>query len=180
MLHRRQLIREAAAAALKGKTDAGDRVYETRLVPYRLLELPAIAVYSLDESTEEASRSTAPRELERDLELAIEGAVKQGENVDDAMDALALEIERVMHADPTLGGVASDTFLSGTEFFVDVESDRPAGVIRLVYRTRYYTQAPDPADVQLDDFATADIRTSLAGKDHQDDQAHDRLENLND
>jgi len=176
MPHQRQLIREAAKTTLVGKTAAGPRVYETRIVPWRKLELPALAIYTLDESVDPASSTTAPRELERTVDLAIEGAVRQGENIDDSIDELALEIERAMHADPYLGGTASDSILSSTEIEVVEESDRLVGVVRLVYSTRYYTLAPDPADVELDDFKTADIRTSLGGVVEAENQAHDVVE----
>lgn len=176
--HQRQLIREAAKAALLGKTAAGDRVYETRLIPYRRLELPALAVYALEEEVDSESARTAPRELARDLDLAIEGVVLPGENVDDALDALALQVETAIHADETLGGTASDAILTGTEIDILIDGEEEMGVVRLIYRTRYYTYAPDAADVELDDFQTADIRTSLGGAVAEEDQAHDRLEGL--
>ena len=47
-VHQRQLIRHAVVAALKAAaTSAGDRVFAARMVPFRRLELPAIAVYGL-------------------------------------------------------------------------------------------------------------------------------------
>lgn len=176
--HQRQLIREAARAALVGKTAAGERVCSTRVVPYRRGELPAIAVYTLEESVDPDSVSSAPRELARDLDLAIEAAVRAGETVDDDLDGLAWEIERAIHADETLGGTASDCVLSETTIDVLDEGDQLTGVVRLVFRVRYYTYAPDPDDVELEDFQTADIRHSLGGAVETNDQAHNHLENL--
>jgi hypothetical protein len=178
MLHQRQVIREAARDALRGRTAAGARVYETRVVPLRKLELPAVSVYTLEEEVDPASSSTAPRELKRTVDLAIEALVKQGDNVDDAIDAIALEIERAMHADPTLGGAASDSVLASTEIDVLEESDRVVGMARLVYSVTYYTWAPDSADVALPDLSTVGIRHDLGGAVHEDDEARDTIEGL--
>jgi hypothetical protein len=180
-MHQRQLIREAAKAALVGKTGAGARVYETRVVPFKRLELPAIAVYTLEENVDPASRSTAPRELKRTVDLAIEAAVKQGENIDDALDAIALEIERALHADETLGGAASDSILSSTEIDVLEDGDRLVGVVTLVYSVTYYTDAPaaeDAAAGELVDLARVDVRHNLGGSVDVNDEARDRLEGL--
>ncbi len=178
MAHPRQLIREAAREALVGKTQAAERVYETRIVPWRRLELPAIAIYTLDEEVDPSSASTAPRELTRTVDLAIEAYVKQGDNVDDALDDIALEIERAMHADETLRGKASDSILASTQLGIVAEGEKTAGVAGLLYRVTYYTYAPEAADVQLDNFATADIRHNPGDSVHQDEEARDRLEGL--
>lgn len=160
-LHQRQIIREAVKTALLNATAAADRVFETRIVPWRRLELPALAIYTLQEGAED--RSTAPRELTRTMQLAIEAAVKQSSNVDDAMDAISLEIEKVMHADETFGGVAGDSVLTSTELDVMEEADRPVGLVRLVYTVTYYTHAPEADDVALDDLETVHVTQQIGG-----------------
>lgn len=169
--HQRQIIREAIKATLLGKTVAGSRVYETRLVPWRTQELPAISVYAGDESSDD--RDTAPRELERTVDMTIDAALFADADVDDALDAFALEIERAMHADPTLGGTASDSTLISTTIGTMAEGNRPLGAIQLVYRTTYYTYAPDPADATLDDLNTINIQTRL---NCEADPTEDRIE----
>src|SRR6266540_3539367 len=114
--HQRKLIREAVRAQLAGKTSAEDRVFKSRILPYGDLDLPAIAVYTRTEPVDEASRSTAPRELTRNLQLVVEGAVKLSEDVDDAIDDLAAEIESAVDADETFGVAAvDDSFLASTD-----------------------------------------------------------------
>lgn len=179
MLHQRQLIREAAKAALVGKTAAGDRVFETRAIPFKRLELPAISIYALEEAVDPTSKSTAPRELKRTLQLAIEALVEQGDNVDDAIDSISLEIERAIHADETLGGTASDCILSSTDTDIIEEGSRLVGVASLTFAVDYYTYAPEAApDEELADFARADIRYDPGRSVHEDAQAHDRLDSL--
>lgn len=177
-LHQRQQIREAVAAQLKGvapdfATSAQGRVYETRLVPFRRLELPAVAVYALEETSDD--QRSAPREYKRTLQLAIEGAVKLTDNVDDALDALALELERAVDADPTFGDTASDSVLASTVLDIVEDSDRSVGVVRLQYSVTYYTYAPDAADHDFDELQTVDVKTRIGGVA---DPAEDKLEDL--
>jgi len=169
--HQRQRIREAVATRLVCKTTAGARVFETRVIPFRRLELPALAVYALSESSED--QQSAPRELKRTLSLIIEAAVKSGDNVDDAMDMIALEVERAMHADETFGGLASDSVLASTDLEVFEEADQFVGLVKLQYEVTYYTAAPDAADVPMDDLQTISARTNLGGAQHEGDQAQD-------
>lgn len=177
MPHRRQQIREAVAAVLVAAgTVAGARVYTTRMVPHRRAQLPAVSVYALEESVDSESRATSPRELTRRLQLAVEGAVEAAENVDDALDALALELERAMHADDTLGGLAGDVLLSSTELAVAEEGAKPIGLVRLVYEVTYNTYAPEAADVTVDDLDTLDVRYSLEGEQATADQAQDTID----
>lgn len=177
MPHRRQQIREAVAAALVAAgTVAGDRVYTTRMWPYRRAQLPALAVYSLEEPVDPESRATSPRRLTRNLQLAVEGAVEATEGVDDDLDDLALEVERAMHADDTLGGLAGDVLLSSTELAVLEEGAKPVGLVRLVYEVTYNTYAPEAADVVVGDLDTIGIRYSLGGTQATADQARDTID----
>lgn len=178
--HPRQLIRAAVVAALlAGNTVAEDRVAATRIVRWRTRDLPAVAVYTLSESVDPASHLTAPRELERTVDVAIEGAVLGPDGVDDALDLLATEVERVMHADPTLGGTAGDAVLLSTEIDLFEDGAGVVGVVRLVYGVTYHTYAPDPADGgALDDLKTVDVRHDLSGAQAAAEQAHDLVGNL--
>lgn len=172
MPHQRQLIRQATKTALvNAATAAGSRVYETRILPFRRTTLPALAVYTLVESVDEADKG-APRELVRNLQLAIEGSVEAGENVDDELDSLALQVETAMHADDSLGGTAEDAVLESTEVTVVEDGSKPVGVVRLVYAVTYRTYAPASVAAP-DDFNTVDARFSLAGEQAPADQAHD-------
>ena len=146
--HQRKLIRDAVVAALlAGNTGAGSRVFRTRLDPFRRAELPALAVYTSSESVESDSASTAPRILDRRMQLEIVIAVEPGSNEDDAIDAMCVDIERVMHADPMFAGLCRDSLLSSTDIVIDNSGDTPIGLAKLVYAFRYFTDAPDAADV---------------------------------
>ena len=76
---RRQRIRETTVALLKAAgTAAGDRVYPTRLVPWRREQpLPAIGVSTLHErSVPLEAGNSGPFQLRQSLELAIECLVE--------------------------------------------------------------------------------------------------------
>lgn len=178
-MHPRQAIREAARTALVGAvtvddvttyaTAAGTRVYETRKVPHRGLQLPAIAVYTLQESVDPESASSSARYLTRRLQLMIEAFVAPGEsdNVDDAMDDICAEIEAALHADETLDGTCIDSLLASTEFEIGVDGNKEIGLAQLVYNVTYETQADDDSNADYDDFETAGL-TLAFGEEETD------------
>ena len=138
-MHPRKAIRDAVVKLLvDAGTDAGADVFPTREVPWRSVELPGIAVYAL----EEASQRPHPQgNLDRQLTLAVHAVVQLSEGVDDALDALSLQIEKAMAADQSLGGTALFSYLSATEIEVDESASQPVGGIRLAYAVRYHTSA---------------------------------------
>lgn len=112
MAHQRTIIRRAVCARLiAANTAAEGRVYPTRVLPTRRSEIEpaALAVYMLEDRVTPESSTSAPRVLDRVVPLVIEGMVMPtpGENVDDAIDAFALEVENAMHADPYLSQLAT-------------------------------------------------------------------------
>ena len=160
MPHARTIIRHAVAQLLRAAgTAAGARVFTTRVDPYRRPELPALAVYTLDESSEV---------MERTLQLAVEAEVAMSKNVDDVLDDLSLEIELALHQDPTWGGVAEDSHLDSTEIQVLGEQDKQVGVVRMVYQVTYLSDVP-ATPPELPDFIRASINYDASGATARDD-----------
>jgi hypothetical protein len=149
-LHPRRLLRDAIVATLTGATVAGSRVTKTRRQPSRIEELPEISVYTLEETVDEASADMAPRELTRSPRIAVVARVIDTDSVpvDDAMDAIALQIETAMAANRYLDGTAGGrgAILSTTEMVVESSEngDPIVGLIRLIYSATYYTLEVDP------------------------------------
>jgi hypothetical protein len=172
-LHQRTVIRRAIRDLLLDTTAAEDRVYTTRMVPLRKADLPAISIYALTETVDDESVESSPRELIRELPVVIQGWVTQTEDVDDVMDALALEIETAMHADPYLGeDVASESILESTTMDVGRMGEREVGMVELTYLVTYLTYAPSaPSD--LDDFTTVAATHNVGGTVHEDDAVED-------
>lgn len=168
MAHERQDIRAAIIARLvAAATAAGSRVSTQRERPTRKGGLPAILVFNDREEVREGSEETSPRELTRNAVFAIEAWVTAEASVlEDAMDAIALQIETAMDQDlnlahPTtpLVPTCSQSTLIGTEFGVAFEGETPIGCVRLEYAVTYHSdlRVTEPADV----FDQVEASTSL-------------------
>lgn len=163
----RKNIRKKIASILTGRTDAGGRVFPNASVPPWQEELPVILVYQNTESVSEYA--IAPRELERSLSINVE-IVAQGPeiNVDlqtpqqnektleDILDDIAEQVEGLMGADETFGGLADGSILSNTEFEFDSNGGAPIGSARLTYSVTYYTMSPR-TNPEFSDFKTAGV-----------------------
>lgn len=174
-MHQRQVIRTKVKDLLvAGATVAADRVFPSRILPLRALNLPAIAVYTNDDVVDPDSLQTSPRELTRELEVVIEGWVAAGavtdpavEQVDDLMDDLAEEIETIMHLDPYLGDTVSESILANTETEIVEEGARTLGLLLMTYSVTYRCLAP-VAPVLADDFKTVGAEHNVTGEKFED------------
>lgn len=174
--HERKQIRDAIVARLTGETAAGTRVFTSRIAPIRVAQLPAISVYTDSETVDAASLKTFPRELTRTVTVAIEGWVRVTDGVDDALDALALEIETAMDGDNYLSATCGDSMLISTEFGMKLDGDREMGAVRLEYTATYRT---DPRiDALGDNFDTMGVEYNLENDQHEDDSADDLVDEI--
>jgi len=157
MTHPRQFIRQKVAALLLNRTSAGKRVWPSRVRHFGAQRLPAIGVYTVEEDSPVGDVS--PRVYKRTVTVLVEVFATADENLDDALDALASEIEAVLMADPTWGGVVDDSSLEGTEtgFASADEGERPFAALIMRWGADYETR-PEVADEStLDDFRTAHV-----------------------
>lgn len=177
MSHARQLIRKAVQAALIAEnTAAGTRVFSTRMVPWETTDLPAVAIYTLNEPIDAESRNNSPRKLWRNLELKIEAQVIADANVEDVIDDLAVQLERAMNRDYTFGQTASDSILTNTEVNVEVIGERPVGVLELTYDVVYYTHSPEAEDAIPVSLNTIDVKTKVGGQINPTEDLYQNLE----
>ena len=144
--HIRQQIRERAGTVLTGLTTTGSNVFETRVYPLENTNLPALVIYTKNETSEPLVISTN-RVMSRELELIVEVYVKQTSNFDDEVDKICKEVEVAISADTTLNGLAKDCFLQSTEIEYNTEGEQPLSYAVLTFLTNYYVQetAPDVA-----------------------------------
>lgn len=170
MPHSRQLIRDALVSALvAGGTVAGSRVFPSRYIPIRRSEIPALAVYLNDEDVDPTSWESAPVLYVREADVVIQGWVEAtaGEDIDDLLDDLALEVEDVVAADDNIAGIERIR-LSSTEKQVTVEGDRLTGILVIRYAARYSQYAVETAPT-LDEFLTANVEHDLGADDPEVD-----------
>lgn len=163
MSHQRELIRNAVVTALTGSTVAGGNVFPTRFLPNRLANLPALAVYTIDETVDPGSLDNTQgtsREFTRNMRLMVEGVIRASgtaDNPDNALDDFAVQIERALNVDDTFGGVCGWSIMESTEVHVFEEGQKAFGLIQIVYMVRYYTDAPEASDVTLQPLKTIDV-----------------------
>lgn len=143
MKHARTQIRNAVTTLLKGNTSAGNNVFEARVYPIDDPKLPALLVYTKLETLGEQSMSR-PRTQQRELRLSIEIYVKARGKLDEDTDALALEIEQLIAADVTLGGLVKDMVLDTTETQFSDDGERPVAVAVMNYAVLYTVKEHQP------------------------------------
>ena len=141
--HIRQQIRERAGTVLNNLTTTGSNVFETRIYPLENTNLPALVIYTKDETSEPIVISTN-RLMSRQLELVVEIYVKQTSNFDDEIDKICKEVEVAISADTTLNGLAKDCFLQSTSIEYNTEGEKPLAFASLTFLTNYYVNETRP------------------------------------
>lgn len=143
MSHARQQVRDAVVTALGGLTTTGTRVYSGRVHPLHRTRLPALLVYSLEESVAEDSAVMGLDQL-RTLVVAVEAITEANADLDDSIDTICAEVETAIHADVTLGGVTKWIEYTGVEIELEEGLQKPIGSARMTFRAEYRVDATDP------------------------------------
>ena len=145
MAHPRELIRKQAVAVLLGATNAGASVYASRVAPLISngwqSELPAIIVYTMDETAEIFNQ--APKEYRRRVELVVEIHAEGNEALDDTLDTLARQVERLLLMDDTLGDTVNDLQYVRSRMVLLDQSEHLTGACRLIFDAEYFDRHPD-------------------------------------
>lgn len=141
--HVRQQIREYFGTTLTGLTTTGSNVYESRAYPLDNGKLPALLIYTKSEVSMPIVIGT-DRSMSRELSVVVEGYVKSTSNFDDTIDTICKEVEEAIAADPTLGGLAKDTYIESTDIEFNAEAEKPVGYVTMTFLTNYYVQETNP------------------------------------
>ena len=144
--HLRRQIREAVATTVTGLTTTSTRVFQSRVYPLELADLPALLVRTESE-TSEPSTIHGPRLLMRLLTVTVAGVAQANADIDDTLDGICKEVEIALASDLTLGGKCKTVTLTGTEIELQGSSESPVGKATLTYAVEYWTaeNAPDVA-----------------------------------
>lgn len=135
MANSRKAIRDALVTMLSGETEAGTNVYANRETGLWQSELPAILVYTEQESAE--PRDLSSRKYIRTLQLRVELKAEANSTVDDDLDDLAEEVEDIIDADQSITGTVLSTVLTNTELSVDADGEKEIGVCILNFECKY-------------------------------------------
>lgn len=146
MGNNRKEIREKIVSILKAKTDAGDRIFETRVRPFWGEELPGIAVYTESESAEVFEE---PRIYIRKLTVNVEVFAEANDALDDTLDLIASQVEDLIDTDPTLGNEVNDTRLTNTEINLVDDGKNIVGSAKISFSVTYFTATPSGQAVPL-------------------------------
>lgn len=149
--HIRRQLRTAVVAALGGLPTTGANVFPGREWPTDPACFPGILVYARGGASafESMGDTDAAVTLARDERLTIEGLVRVtgGEPagaLDDALDAIAAEVEPAMMTDPGIAALVERRELVETQLDGRLAGDARIGTIRLTYRIVYATAAGTP------------------------------------
>lgn len=147
--HVRQQIRDAAVNALDSLTTTSTRCYggRPRSRPLQEADLPALLVYTNEEESEPVSGTLGQRRIARAVQLVVHGYARGTGDIDGTLDTIAKEVEVALAADPTLGGLCKDLYLTSTAKESDPEAAQPTFEVVLTFTAEYQTRedAPDAA-----------------------------------
>jgi hypothetical protein len=135
MSHNRQVIRDAIVALLTNNTTCGANVYANREQALWATEVPAILVTSQKETA--IPRDISGQTYIRDLTVEIHIKVSVNETSDDALDAIALEVEQIMGDDKSLSGTALGSTYLTTDLTFDASGQTDKGVAVMTYQIQY-------------------------------------------
>lgn len=152
-LHPRTVIRKAVAALLIGNTAAGQNVFTSRTGAFMSRELPAIAIYTTDEAVDDGE--TSPRRYTRNPDVVVQLVAEVDKNIDDVLDAFALEVEDILLPNPIWCGVAEDSVLIKASTFLAGDGRTELGCHELTFRAEYETRPGLLIESRLEDFRTA-------------------------
>lgn len=142
MSHVRTQIRDRIATLVTGLPTTGSSVYKMRRYALDDAKLPAICVYTTDESS--SLITVGSRTLRRVINAMVEIYAKGASaTISDTIDDICVSAEEAIAADFSLNGLAKSCVLTSTETDVNVEGDRGIATARLVYSVEYVTAIGD-------------------------------------
>jgi hypothetical protein len=173
----RTAIRKAIQSRLLGLTDAQGRVFTTRVRPWKVSQLPGIAIYTSSDPVDRDSRQTAARVYKRDLVVKIECAAIEAADMDDRLDALEEQVRPLLEVDLSLKDAQGaprcrDMFLVSSELHVEEGGEQFVGVLTLTWEVTYDDEI---ATGDPDNLKTVDVHTSVADAQPTADQAEDTV-----
>lgn len=145
MAHYREQIRKAVVTAVTGLTTTSTRVKSAPV--YNLADnmSPTLAVWAR-QSTPDYEAGQLQQAPLWQVEIIVEGYVKQFTDLLDTLDDIASEVETAVYSDSALGALCNDYIELGEQIIeLDVEGNEPLGKIQIIFNIYYHAQegAPD-------------------------------------
>jgi hypothetical protein len=145
MSHVRTQIRDAFVARLTGLATTGANVFGQRTRP-NTDALPYLKVWVGADSGETTTVGDDYIE-QRSADLIVEAYVKDGSDIEDALDQIVLEVQQSIATAPDLsfGGLLRMILAPRIEPDVDDSLEKPCGVNRITYPITYFIAGASPA-----------------------------------
>lgn len=139
--HVRRQLREAIAAAVTGLTTTGTNVFQSRLYPFSVNDLPCLRIVS-DGDQVQAQTVNHPYTQMRTTQITIEARAIATQDLDDTLDQICKEVEIAISS---AAGIAKSMYLLGTRIEMEALGEQPIGVATMIYSKDLYTasNAPD-------------------------------------
>lgn len=120
------------------------KVFESRVYQLTVGDLPALAIYSRDENIETRNDRACAlmpqfREIQTSVVCVVVSEHRDQDFVDNRLDSLSLLVENEIFKDKTLGGLAQYTKLTNKTRIISEETDRPYGLLDLLFTSRVIT-----------------------------------------
>lgn len=142
-MHLRQQIRQKVIEKLTGLTTTGQKVLSSRVFSLPQQALPALSVYTKEESSEYISL-TIPRTIQRQLMVSVEIFVAANVNSDNTIDTISEEIEAAMTDDITLDGLCKDVIIDSFDSDFDGEGEVPVARATINIAITYFNEEGRP------------------------------------
>lgn len=140
-MHVRRQIRDEIISQLDGSTNALDNVWSMRVYPVAKGKLPAIIVYTKEESAE--NETIGDPTSVRDLVAVVEIYVKQQTDPDREIDLITEQIEGILGIDNDLNGVAKFIEYQGIDIEHSGDGDNAFFVASMEYSIIYSVKTGD-------------------------------------
>lgn len=142
MSHVRQQIRDRIATLAAAIPGFSTSVYKMRKHALDDAKLPAILIYTTDESSTLATSGV--RTLRRVINVSVEVLAKgTSAGISDTIDGFCVSLEEAIAADFTLNGLVKSCILTSTETDVNIDGESAVASARLVYSAEYVTAIGD-------------------------------------
>jgi len=140
--HVRQQLREAIATAITGLTTTSTRVFQSRVYPIEVGQLPCLVVTS-DGDEINAQTVHHPYQQSRNTRVRVEVYARAVSDLDDTLDLVCKEVETALGN--VSSGIAKDCYLLGTNLDFDSLGEKPVGRATMLFTKELWTlsNAPD-------------------------------------
>lgn len=143
MAHARTTIRNACVTAVTSLTTTGTRVYNTRVYPLDVTQLPSLSVYTLDEEAVEDFGELSDLQMRR-LTLVVEARAKATSTVEATIDTIDNEVSTALYA-ASLGVKQIDWRSIAVE--VMGSEEQPIALGTITFELLYHVDATGPGAV---------------------------------